>query len=238
MFKEVPIRRGFTEIVVLYDLAVKNNCIICGGYARYCAAPLPTAKVKPASDVDLFPRSEESCNNLLTDLKAIGYEVKYENHICLTMTPTEAAKEALKYIPIPQIIKPVIEGKIVTVGTTEEILINFDFTIVRAAITSPTTCLVDEDFEADETNHILRLKNIHCPITSLLRCCKYARKGYFMRPMEALKLFNDWTARGEDYQKRITELFTESAKGLQSEDNPDGITQKEIDELEKLLRID
>jgi hypothetical protein len=238
MFKTIPIRRGFTEIAPLYDLALKNNCIICGGYARYCASPLPTAKVKIASDVDLFPKSEEACNILLTDLKAVGYEIKYENHICYTLAPTETAKVKLQYIPTPQIIKPVVEGKIVTVGTVEELLDNFDFTIVRAAILSPTTVLVDEDFEQDEIHHILRLKNIHCPISSLLRCCKYARKGYFMRPAEALKLFNDWTARGEDYQKRLNELFAESTKGKVSDENPNGITQKEIDELEALLRID
>jgi hypothetical protein len=141
-------------------------------------------------------------------------------------------------MPTPQIIKPVIEGKIVSVGTIEEILDNFDFTIVRAAIISPTEVMVDDDFENDETHGVLRLKNIHCPISSLLRCCKYARKGYFLRPIQALKLFQDWTQRGPDYQQRIVELFIESNKGKKSEENPDGMTQEEIDELETLLRID
>jgi hypothetical protein len=44
--------------------------------------------------------------------------------------------------------------------------------------------------------------------------------------------------RGQEYRLRILELFTESAKGKKSEDNPDGMTQEEIDELEALLRID
>jgi hypothetical protein len=234
MFKTIPLLRGFTEISVLYDLAQKNDCVICGGYARYCGSPLLTANVKHASDLDLFPKSEQACENMLKDLIAMGYEKAHENHVSITLRAVDKNNIKLLSIPTPQIIKPVIEGKIVTLGTVEEILQNFDFTIVRAAVISPTELLVDEDFENDEMHGILRLKNIHCPISSLLRCCKYARKGYFMRPMEALKLFQDWTNRGLEYQQRISELFLVSMKG----DKEDGITQKEIDELEALLRID
>lgn len=236
--KNIPLRRGFYEISELFALCQKAGATICGGYARYCASPKPTAKVLAAGDVDLFPHSEDASKILLADLTAMGFEIAHENHVSISMKPTEANEEKLAHIPTPQIIKPVIEGKIVTLGTTQEILENFDFTIVRAAIVSPTEVMVDDDFEDDETHGILRLKNIHCPISSLLRCCKYARKGYFLKPSEALKLFQDWTERGEEYRKRMVELFAESAKGKASDTNPDGMTQQEIDELESLLRID
>jgi len=175
---------------------------------------------------------------MLKALQEMGFVVRYENHVSITMKAAEDKQDQLEHIPTPQIIKPVIEGKIVTLGTEEEIINNFDFSIVRAAILSPTEVLVDEDFEEDEKHHLLRLKNIHCPISSLLRCCKYARKGYFMRPAEALKLFNDWVDRGEEYRVRILELFKTSAFGEKDEGNPNGISREEIDELEALLRID
>lgn len=76
----------------------------------------------------------------------------------------------------------------------------------------------------------LRILNIHCPISSLLRVMKYARKGYYMRPVEALKLFNDWQQRDPDYRDRMKELFTTGQFGK--------ITKEEIDELEKLMRVD
>lgn len=237
-FKTIPIRRGFSEIKPFYEICQQADAVICGGYARYCASPKPTPKVVPAGDVDMFPKSEAATDVLLGRLKAMGFEVRHENHVSITMKPTEANGNDLDWLPTPQIIKPVIEGKIVTLGTVEEILENFDFTIVRAAIDSPTDAVVDEHFEEDEKHGVLRLENIHCPISSLLRCCKYARKGYFMRPIQALKLFNDWTDRGEDYRIRLNDLFTESAKGKVSGENPDGMTQEEIDELEALLRID
>lgn len=110
--------------------------------------------------------------------------------------------------------------------------------ICKKACGEKIDVMVDDQFEDDELHGLLRLKNIHCPISSLLRCCKYARKGYFLCPAEALKLFIDWTERGEEYRTRMIELFSESSKGKVSKDNPDGMTQEEIDELESLLRID
>lgn len=237
-FKTIQLKRGFYEIKVLFDLCEKYKAVICGGYARYCGSPLPTPRVVQAGDVDMFPKSEEACNTILGALVSMGFEKQHENHVSITMKPSKGKESDLEYLPTPQIIKPVIEGKIVTLGTIEEILENFDFTIVRAAIISPTEIMVDEDFEADEKHKVLNLKNIHCPISSLLRCCKYARKGYFMRPAQALKLFIDWNNRGTEYQEKIIALFSESSKGKKSEDNPDGMTQEEIDELEALLRID
>jgi hypothetical protein len=237
-YKSVSIKRGFTEVAVLFDLCQLHGATICGGYARYCASPKKTDKVVVAGDADLFPHSQDAHEKLLAALLAMGYVIAHENHVSITMKAADDKKAALEYIQIPQIIKPVVEGRIVTTGTTEEILDNFDFTIVRAAVVSPTECVVDEDFEADEQKGLLRLKNIHCPISSLLRCCKYARKGYFLRPAEALKLFTDWNDRGEEYQNRMIELFIESGKGKVSDKNPDGMTQEEIDELEALLRID
>jgi hypothetical protein len=237
-FKTIPLKRGFQEIKPFFGLCQQFDAVICGGYARYCASPLPTPRVISAGDVDFFPKSEEASNKLFTALVGMGFEKQHENHVSITLKPSEAKKTELEGYPTPQIIKPIIEGKIVTLGTVEEILQNFDFTIVRAAIISPEEVMVDEDFEDDEKHHYLNLKNIHCPISSLLRCCKYARKGYFMRPAQALKLFIDWTNRGGEYQTRIIELFTESSKGKKSEENPDGMTQEEIDELESLMRID
>ncbi len=237
-FKTISLKRGFNEVEVFYNLCEKHGAVICGGYARYCASPRPTPSVLPAGDVDFFPKSEDASKGLLQDLTAMGFVTRHENHISITMKPTEEKSEELSYLPVPQIIKPVIEGAIVTLGTMEEILENFDFTVVRAGILNSKEVMVDEDFENDEKHLYLRLKNIHCPISSLLRCCKYARKGYFMRPTEALKLFNDWTDRGDEYRSRMVELFGMSGLGKKSEDNPNGMTQEEIDELESLLRID
>ena len=237
-YKTVNIKRGFYEISEFFKICQENDAVICGGYARYCVSPLPTAKVVPAGDVDIFPRTEDATENVVKILMDMGYEKRHENHVSITLKPSDGRMENLEHFPIPQVIKPVVEGRIVTLGSVEEILDNFDFTIVRAAIISPTEAIIDDDLENDEKHKVIKLRNIHCPVSSLLRCCKYARKGYFLKPSEALKLFNDWMDRGEDYRIRILELFGHSSLGKKSEENPDGMTQEEIDELESLLRID
>jgi len=238
-FAEVPVLRGFTEIESLYTLS-SNIAYICGGYARYCCSQ--NKKVVPAQDCDVFPTSEQSYDVLKAALvEKVGFEVAHENGISLTLRVPKKTPDSMdlcwQHAPSIQLIKPVVEGKVVTVGSIEDILGNFDFSITRAAIIRPDTCLVDEDFMQDERNHLLKLKNIHCPISSLLRCIKYGRKGYWMRPSEALNLFLDWDNRGQHYKDEIIELFKTSMmvddKGKRIE-----MSKEEIEKLESMLRRD
>lgn len=230
----VPLLRGFDQIRDIFDL-IGNRGYICGGYARYCASERQTNN--EAEDVDIFPTTNESSASILKDFQDREFEIAHENHVSISLKLTED-EEKLKEVrlrwkmaPKIQIIKPVVEGRILTIGSKEDILNNFDFTVVRALIVNPYHILVDEDFVEDEKHKLIRIKNIHCPISSTLRCMKYARKGYFMKPSQALALFKDWDERGEDYKKRMIELFEERS--------PSGeMTQTEIDELESLLRID
>jgi hypothetical protein len=98
------------------------------------------------------------------------------------------------------------------------------------AILNSKEVLADECFVEDEMAHRLCFKNIHCPVSSLLRAIKYGKKGYFIPPREAVKLFRDWDGRSKEYRERVLKLFDKSKDG--------DITQEEIDDLEKLLWID
>jgi hypothetical protein len=134
-------------------------------------------------------------------------------------------------LPRVNLIRPIEEGRIKTTGTIEEILNNFDFSVTRAALISPTEGLVDEHFMEDEANGRLRIMNIHCPISSLLRSIKYCKKGYWLTSLEACKLFVDWEARDSDYRRNIIDTLTR----INSENKP---TQQELNELYRLMRID
>ena len=129
----------------------------------------------------------------------MGSTIIHENNISVTMK--------LNGYPTLQLIKPVEEGAIVAVGEMEDILNNFDFTVVRCGLISSTEIMADIDFLKDEQKHILRIKNIHCPISSMLRCMKYSRKGYCIKPMEVLKLFADWDNRNDEYKERLYDFL-------------------------------
>jgi len=232
-FETVPLLRGFDQIRPLWRLiedtraATQKDCFICGGYARYCASP--RRDVVDAGDVDVYCETQEVFDHIFKTLKDKGLEIKHENDVSVTWAVQKEGE--LAYVPVIQLIKPVLEGRIVAAGDRQTILENFDFTVIRAAIVSPESVMVDADFLHDEGKRILRLKNIHCPISSTLRCMKYARKGYWLRPLECLKLFIDWSDRGEEYRQKLIDF-------LQKADEGDGLTQEEVDELEALMRID
>lgn len=224
-FVETPVIRGFTEIAKLFELIDKRG-IICGGYARYCASQ----KVNPrrALDVDIFCYDEVCYGSIRNSLATEGFKIAAESPVAVTYKKHKSIIWSM--CPKVQLIKPMNEGAIVATGDMQTILNNFDFTIVRAGILSSTTCLVDIDFHEHDKKTLLVLKNIHCPVSSLCRCLKYAAKGYFLRPFEAMKLFKDWDERSDDYRREIIDLFASSALGE--------LSKEEINQLEALLRID
>ena len=125
-----------------------------------------------------------------------------------------------------QLIKPMEEGVIITKGDVEIILQNFDFTVVRIGLVNQTCALADADFLHDEAKKFLRIKNIHCPISSTYRVMKYNRKGYWPSTGQIVKLFLDWDDRTPEYKSKIIEFL-----------NKTDPTADEIDEMEKMMRM-
>lgn len=236
-FVDVPFLRGHTEIDHLYNFLFVNNArlfkgrvFICGGYVRYMCSP--QRKPVPANDVDIYVADPDIFPDLVDRFEhTFELKRKHENEISITYPRADKADHPLFATPPIQMIKPNNVGKIVATGTLDEILGNFDFTVIRAGLPNMGMARVDADFMHDEAHKLLRLKNIHCPVSSLLRCYKYARKGYFMRPMEALRLFVDWEHRDAEYRAKIIDFLTKADSG-------EGLSEEDINELEKLMRID
>lgn len=223
-FVTVPLRRGIFEIREILNIVNQCGGVICGGYVRYCASPKKNPH--PAQDLDIYSANEEVYKKLRGVFDY--YPIKFENNMAISF-------HSDRYTPEIQVIKPVKEGSIVAVGDVEEILKNFDFSVVRGAIINENQALVDKYFMEDEEHNILRLMNIHCPISSTMRCVKYGKKGYWLKPSESLKLFLDWDARSHEYKANIIEGFEKSFKSLKGEGE---MTREEVEELEALLRID
>lgn len=225
---EIPVLRGFTEIASIYDVVYPFGGYIAGGYARYMGAPRFNSPIP--GDVDIFSINTSCFESMKSYFLAPErkLEIRHENAISITFKRAEEGPFA--YCPIIQLIKPMITGAIETLGPMDSVLSNFDFTVVRIGLKTPKTLLADPDFLEHEKKRLLVIRNIHCPISSLLRSLKYVRKGYYLRPAEAMKLFLDWDGRDQDYRNKLIDLFSKSAMGE--------ITQEEIDELEALLKVD
>lgn len=228
-FTIVPISRGFSEIAALFDF-IGSAAVICGGYARYAASP----NISPAAagDVDVYAKSNEEFDSLAGRMKEV-LEVKRESPIAITFRPTTSG--VLAYVPEVQLVKPVVRGRVKTGGEADEILSNFDFTVARAAVVGPTSALVDIDFIADETSGRLRLKNIHCPISSTLRCIKYVQKGYRLHPMDVLPLFLDWDSRDEAYRAELIQGLADIA-AFHAEERE--VSDERLSAIYELMSID
>ena len=207
-----------------------KKAFICGGYARFCLSPVHNPV--EAVDIDIYCEDNETFEKIKADFASEKLEVRHENNMAITYTRQKEGK--YQFCPTLQLIKPIKEGSVVATGDMATILENFDFTVIRCALTKKDGVYIgigDEEFEADEEKKFLNIKNIHCPISSTLRFMKYARKGYWTKPIQIVRLFADWDARTDEYRMKIVETIKELQSGKE-------LSQEDIDELEKLMRID
>lgn len=236
-FITTKVNRGYQEIsnilAVIEEFELK--CFVCGGYVRYMCSPKKQPHI--AGDVDIYSyslddykRLRELIENMNVGGKLYKMNIKHENEVSVTFRDIDDVNHPFFISPTIQLIKPLKQGAMVLEGDMKTVLENFDFSVVRCGLINENEAMVDADFFHDEFNNILRLKNIHCPISSTVRCIKYGKKGYWMTPMEALKLFIDWDGRDESYRIEIIETVQRFQK--------DGITREEIEDLESLMRID
>ena len=228
-FEEIDIKRGFENIKnVFYD--IKDKGFFCGGYVRYMCSPRENPV--EGKDIDIYCNTEENFEEIKKILTDNGLQIKNENNMSVTFETIEDKNHRYYSGGINfQLVKPVLEARIVAVGSMEKILSNFDFTVVRCGLLSETKALVDCDFIHDEKHRNLRLKNIHCPVSSTLRCMKYSRKGYWLSPFQALTLFVDWENRDDEYRIQLIDFLQKTEEG-------GGLTQEEVEHLEAMMRID
>jgi hypothetical protein len=222
--KIIAIKRGhqlIRELICFFGEFTWKDIAICGGFARWCLSPVE--EPKPYDDIDIYCPNTKAFDMVVSYLKSNDYKVRHENQAAITYEERNNIKL--------QVIKPLIQGQMVTVGDRETILSNFDFTVCRASVINDQEGMVDDDFEEDEIHHYLRLKKIHCPVSSAIRCMKYGSKGYFIRPGEVMKLFADWDARSPEYKLELLDW-------LHSLEDEGEMTEEEIQHLESLLRID
>lgn len=212
-FTQIPVLRGFEAIKPIYEVAQKEGGFIAGGYVRYMCSPHENPA--PAGDVDMFPSNDDALCRLLAALcYRLDYQTKRESNVAYTLEKPNA-------LPV-QLMKTFERGVVKTFGTLEEIIGNFDFTVVRLGLLSETTALADCEFPMDEFHKTLQLRVISSPVAALLRANKYAGKGYFLGPGEAVKLFSDWDGRTAEWREKMIEFLQRGDAEWSQEDIEEG----------------
>ncbi len=232
-FVKVPVIRGIKEISTVLAATQDTGCYIFGGYARYCCSQR-TKYIPKAGDLDIYAPNKGGFDAMWSQLQHWGFTKKHESNVALTLAYL-GEDIRFKLMPNVQLIKPVERGAIVAKGSLERILSNFDFTVIRIGLLGTDWALADEDFVEDEKKLRISIKNIHCPISSTIRCMKYAKKGYYIRPTEMMKLFQDWDARPPEYREDIIGLLE---RVVMLKEQGKKLTDEEVDKLRWLLYFD
>jgi hypothetical protein len=228
-FMEVPVIRGGQEIGNLLSIVEKvgeGKAHVCGGHARWMCSPKysPT----PSQDVDVYCEEEGVFEKMKEHLRTMNMK-ELENPMSLLFRiDKEDYDHPFFALPPIQLIKPMKVARIVTVGSLAEVLRNFDFTVIRIGLIDQKHALADGEFIHHELTNQLRIKNIHCPISSSFRFMKYYKKGYFPKMTEIVKLFKDWDDRDQSYRTNLLALIEKKEE----------LTETEIMDLEALMRID
>lgn len=228
--KKIKIVREQKIVNYFLNLIGKDEAYILGGFAKHVCSP-EKSNIKNISDIDIYCKDEEVFKKMREKLK----EAKFEEHkkeytICIMYTKKNPFNIKI------QLIKPIEDLNVKTMGSLEDILNNFDFSVARVGILNKEEALCDDDFEEHEKKKLCVLKFIHCPVSSTIRLMKYAKKGYKVRPREVFKLFRDWDNRPKEYKDKLYELFDKI--DILGDDGKTSATEKEIEELERLLRRD
>jgi hypothetical protein len=247
-FIEVPVVRNHVKIKkvaeILKTCGVFDEAFMCGGFVRHSCSnrkPIPATY----GDVDIYCRDDETYK-IINEYFANhnGWGVHFENDLSIaykTLAGVRGNPMGFRSKPI-QLIKPLREGEIVTIGTMEEVLNNFDFTVIRAGMNIEMAhrgvALVDEDFDEHENKKRLVFKKIHCPISSMHRVIKYCRKGYKINSKESVKLFLDWENRPEKYKTEIVDFLSKSFEVEEATGQLKPDDQLEINRMYRMLRVD
>lgn len=242
--------------------AISGKGYIAGGYARDVILGTHTA-----SDIDIFfydgpnrkvtvepddsgPSDESTIwtpyGPIVDDLRNLGYKfTRSLPNAWEFIMPRKDGKHNKNYYKV-QVIQPFQSQWMKTFGTVEQVIGQFDFTVVKAAIYTSEVhvdsrepdnirqlagiryfSFEHEDFHKDNKRKRLIITHINCPIAVSMRVNKYCSKGFYIGPKELIKLFKEWDSRDKTYKDRLIQLATQ-----------DSLDPKEWWEIEELLRID
>jgi len=193
--RKLSVIRGFNkDIGIIYDAmrSVTNRAWIAGGYAAYCVSQ----NIQPPKpgDVDIFPQSERDFMRLC--------ECFYD--MCWTQSSSERAI-SFAIAGIDEDIQVIRPGE--NHWTPRKLVSDFDFTVCRAVMLSPTCVLVDSWFESDTLNNRLRIMNINNPMGAMMRIAKYSQKGYEIAPSEYVKILEDFQQASPESRQKLLNDF-------------------------------
>jgi hypothetical protein len=188
-------------IDLIFDLTGGEG-FIAGGFARYCTSRKDSPVVP--NDIDLFCGDAEAFERIVQRVRQHPSTVKKSESPIEIKYEYRLAQGFHKDSYTLQIIKPSAVLNMVADGDYTRVLENFDFTIAKCAILPTGEAIVHANFHLHDEEDKLVITNIHCPISSMKRVLKYAKRGYSVESAELLKLFKDYETRSPEWKDLVS----------------------------------
>jgi len=169
-------------------------------------------KINNEADFDVYAYKAENRKILVDKFIENGFTPSFYNLNCVMMK-----KDKMNV----QII-------FTFVGQILDVVDEFDFTICRIG-TDGVNLFKDKDFDENNYKKIIRIKTIQCPVSSVRRIIKYAKKGYFITNFQILKLYEDFLKRTPDYREKLLELL--------SKQDSNNLTDEDLNALYILMKV-
>lgn len=196
---------------------IEDKGFLAGG----CIRVLLLDKWTPTTDFDVYVYKEEDRQFVYDKFLLQGFVLKKDLPNCWWLEKEEGFL-LWKHKVTVQIIKTFV-------GTPQQIVDEFDFTVCRIA-TDGITLWYDKDFEEHNKKKLLVIKTIQCPIGSIRRIIKYSKKGFWISNFSICKLYEHYITLGDEFRAKLFDLLM---KLDVSSDHK--LEQKEFDELEAIL---
>jgi hypothetical protein len=213
---------------------VDGRAWIAGSAALWCVDPTPNPKWL-YGDIDIFCRSVDSYNELVEELREIGYvptiNGQYSTKFSYTIFNTQKLKYSLNLNRANQIslISPVEKDW----STVESLLLGFDISASAVAIADPSNAYA-YDPDHLKMRWVQSFISLEYPLRTFSRILKYLHRGYsfsyhsmwqlvadgrLSREFEALRIANEYTKSEEI--KSLTNLYFEVARDYEDSQSPD-----------------
>lgn len=182
-YEHLPIPQALTKFIaenadpVVTALWLTTPGIyICGGALRAFYS-IPYDRDEIIKDFDLYFADKATFDLFLETMKKNGYEPSFESERAITYSSLREDGppiQAIQYV----------------MGTIEEVLGEFDFTIVKCGASS-SEVVMHQNFVDDLGNGALVYCGSKLPLSSLNRAFKYTTKSYWLPAIQMLAILCD-----------------------------------------------
>jgi hypothetical protein len=179
-YTTVPFQRGLLGIMPLLAILDGTGAHIAGGYARWCASPLPNTPLP--RDIDVFAPSYKALSIIESRFAKARLRKEHSSDLSTLWYGVYPYYKWPEGFPINLIQPANLVGRTLSCAEPEKLLDGFPFPITQALILDGGNILIHKHFLRDEGRRLITIPaNSADPVAAIVHAFKYTARGYTVR---------------------------------------------------------